>query len=54
MSTGLWLDFLGIRMDSRKTEGMRYTIKSVAVAPIPRTRAIWPLCVCGPRLQRPS
>ncbi len=23
MSTGLWLDFLGIRMDSRQAEGMR-------------------------------
>jgi alkyl sulfatase BDS1-like metallo-beta-lactamase superfamily hydrolase len=25
MTTGLWLDFLGIRMDSRKAEGLRYT-----------------------------
>ena len=29
MSTGLWLDFLGIRMDSRKAEGMRYTINLI-------------------------
>ena len=26
MSTALWLDFLGIRMDSRKAEGMEFTI----------------------------
>ncbi|WP_216644694.1 alkyl/aryl-sulfatase [Candidatus Thiodictyon syntrophicum] len=29
MSTGLWLDFLGIRMDSRQAEGMRYTINLI-------------------------
>ncbi len=29
MSTGMWLDFLGIRMDSRKVEGLRYTINLV-------------------------
>ncbi|MBP6807452.1 MAG: MBL fold metallo-hydrolase, partial [Chromatiaceae bacterium] len=29
MSTGLWLDFLGIRMDSRKAEGMRYTLNLI-------------------------
>ena len=26
MSTELWLDFLGISMDPRKAEGMRFTI----------------------------
>ena len=29
MSTGLFLNFLGIRMDSRKAEGMRFTINLV-------------------------
>ena len=29
MSTGLWLDCLGIRMDSRKAEGMRYTLNLI-------------------------
>jgi hypothetical protein len=29
MSTELFLDFLGIRMDSRKAEGMRFTINLV-------------------------
>jgi alkyl sulfatase BDS1-like metallo-beta-lactamase superfamily hydrolase len=29
MTTGLFLDFLGIRMDSRKAEGMRFTINLV-------------------------
>jgi alkyl sulfatase BDS1-like metallo-beta-lactamase superfamily hydrolase len=29
MSTGLFLDFLGIRMDSRKAEGMRFTINLI-------------------------
>jgi alkyl sulfatase BDS1-like metallo-beta-lactamase superfamily hydrolase len=29
MSTGLFLDFLGIRMDSRKANGMRFTINLV-------------------------
>ena len=29
MSTELFLDFLGIRMDSRKAEGMRYTINLI-------------------------
>ncbi len=29
MPTGRWLDFLGIRMDSRKAEGMRYTINLI-------------------------
>lgn len=29
MSTELFLNFLGIRMDSRKAEGMRFTINPV-------------------------
>jgi alkyl sulfatase BDS1-like metallo-beta-lactamase superfamily hydrolase len=29
MSTALWLDFLGIRMDSRKAEGMEFTINFI-------------------------
>src|SRR5581483_7737243 len=29
MSTALFLDFLGIRMDSRKAEGMRFTINLI-------------------------
>jgi alkyl sulfatase BDS1-like metallo-beta-lactamase superfamily hydrolase len=29
MSTALWLDFLGIRMDSRKAEGMAFTINLI-------------------------
>jgi alkyl sulfatase BDS1-like metallo-beta-lactamase superfamily hydrolase len=29
MSTGLFLDFLGIRMDSRKAEGVRFTINLI-------------------------
>ena len=29
MSTGLFLDFLGIRMDSRKAQGMRFTINLI-------------------------
>ena len=29
MSTGLFLDFLGIRMDSRKAEGLRFTINLI-------------------------
>jgi alkyl sulfatase BDS1-like metallo-beta-lactamase superfamily hydrolase len=29
MSTDLWLDFLGIRVDSRKAEGMKFTINLV-------------------------
>ncbi|MHA4735228.1 alkyl/aryl-sulfatase [Ensifer adhaerens] len=29
MSTGLWLDFLGISMDSKKAEGMQFTINLV-------------------------
>lgn len=29
MSTELFLNFLGIRMDSRKTEGMRFTINLI-------------------------
>jgi alkyl sulfatase BDS1-like metallo-beta-lactamase superfamily hydrolase len=29
MSTELFLDFLGIRMDSRKAEGLRFTINLV-------------------------
>ena len=29
MSTDRWLDFLGIRMDSRKAEGMRFTVNLV-------------------------
>ena len=29
MSTELFLNFLGIRMDSRKAEGMRFTINLV-------------------------
>lgn len=29
MSTGLWLDFLGIRLDSKKTEGIKFTLNLV-------------------------
>jgi alkyl sulfatase BDS1-like metallo-beta-lactamase superfamily hydrolase len=29
MSTELWLDFLGIRMDSKKAEGMKFTINLI-------------------------
>ena len=29
MSTELFLNFLGIRMDSRKAEGMRFTINFI-------------------------
>ncbi len=29
MSTALWLDFLGIRMDSRKAEGMEFSINLI-------------------------
>ena len=29
MSTGLWLDFLGIRMDSKKAAGMEFTINLI-------------------------
>ena len=29
MSTGLWLDFLGIRLDSKKAEGMKFVINLV-------------------------
>ncbi|PII37693.1 hypothetical protein T190_31550 [Sinorhizobium meliloti CCBAU 01290] len=29
MSTGLWLDFLGISVDSNKAEGMKFTINLV-------------------------
>ncbi|PSJ52198.1 hypothetical protein C7I84_26635 [Mesorhizobium ephedrae] len=29
MSTGLWLDFLGISLDSKKAEGMKFTINLV-------------------------
>jgi alkyl sulfatase BDS1-like metallo-beta-lactamase superfamily hydrolase len=29
MSTDLWLDFLGIRMDSKKAEGMKFVVNLV-------------------------
>ena len=29
MSTGLWLDFLGIRLDSKKAEGMKFVINLI-------------------------
>jgi alkyl sulfatase BDS1-like metallo-beta-lactamase superfamily hydrolase len=29
MSTEMWLDFLGMSMDSKKAEGMRFTINLV-------------------------